>query len=189
MKGPDAVVGVGAEQRSGMGRRVACLDSAPMDPQEKKVALRAITYGLYVMTSREGDLIGAGGVNWLTQTSFDPPLVAAAVKADSGLCAAITAGGTFAVNVLADDQLDIAKAFFRSTEVDGDLINGHRFVGGAITSAPILDEVPYWFECRVTDTVERGDHTVFVAEVVNAGVRDAERAPLNLRSTGMNYGG
>jgi flavin reductase (DIM6/NTAB) family NADH-FMN oxidoreductase RutF len=160
-----------------------------MDPQEKKVALRAITYGLYVMTSSSGDVVGAGGVNWLTQVSFEPPLVAAAVKADSGLCAAITDGGAFAVNVLADDQLDVAKAFFRSTEVDGDVVNGHRFEQGALSDAPILDVAPYWFECRVTDTVARGDHTVFVAEVVNAGVRDAGRMPLNLRSTGMNYGG
>lgn len=160
-----------------------------MDPQEKKVALRAITYGLYVMTSSGGDVVGAGGVNWLTQVSFEPPLVAAGVKADSGLAAAIEVSGTFAVNVLADDQLDVAKAFFRSTEVDGDLVNGHRFERGAITDAPLLDEVPYWFECRVTDTVARGDHTVYVAEVVNAGVRDASRVPLNLRTTGMNYGG
>ncbi len=160
-----------------------------MDAQDKKVALRSITYGLYVMTSRDGDLVGAGGVNWLTQTSFDPPLVAAAVKADSGLCAAITSGATFAVNVLAEDQLDIAKAFFRSTEVDGDMLNGHRFADGTATGDPILEAVPYWFECRVTDTVARGDHTVFVAEVVGAGVRDAESSPLNLRTTGMNYGG
>ncbi|HMS11490.1 MAG: flavin reductase family protein [Microthrixaceae bacterium] len=160
-----------------------------MDPQDKKVALRAITYGLYVMTSSDGENVGAGGVNWLTQASFEPPLVAAGVKADSGLCAVIGTTGTFAVNVLADDQLDIAKAFFRSTTVEGDLVNGHRFERGAISGAPILNEVPYWFECRVTDTIDRGDHTVFVAEVVNAGVRDAARVPLNLRSTGMNYGG
>jgi len=30
---------------------------------------------------------------------------------------------------------------------------------------------------------------VFVAEVIGAGVRDAARVPLNLRTTGMNYGG
>jgi hypothetical protein len=29
----------------------------------------------------------------------------------------------------------------------------------------------------------------FVAEVVGAGVRNAEATPLLLRSTGMNYGG
>jgi hypothetical protein len=34
-----------------------------------------------------------------------------------------------------------------------------------------------------------GDHTVFVAEFVNAGVRDAQSTPLLLRDTGMNYGG
>jgi flavin reductase (DIM6/NTAB) family NADH-FMN oxidoreductase RutF len=160
-----------------------------VDAQDKKVALRAITYGLYVMTASHGDDYAAGGVNWLTQVSFEPPLVAAGVKADSGLHALIEQTGLFAVNVLGDDQLDIGKAFFRSTTVDGDRINDHRFERGVATEAPILDEVPYWFECRVTDTVARGDHTVFVAEVIGAGVRDAARMPLNLRTTGMNYGG
>jgi flavin reductase (DIM6/NTAB) family NADH-FMN oxidoreductase RutF len=160
-----------------------------MDPADKKVALRAITYGLYVMTASSDGEFAAGGVNWLTQASFEPPLVAAGVKADSGLHALIEQTGLFAVNVLADDQLDIGKAFFRSITVDGDRINDHKFERGVATDAPILDEVPYWFECRVTDTVARGDHTVFVAEVIGAGVRDAARVPLNLRTTGMNYGG
>jgi flavin reductase (DIM6/NTAB) family NADH-FMN oxidoreductase RutF len=160
-----------------------------MDATEKKVALRAITYGLYVMTSADGGEDAAGGVNWLTQVSFEPPLVAAGVKADSGLNALIQRSGRFAVNVLAEDQLDIAKAFFRSTSVEGDRINDHRFERGVESGAAILDEVPYWFECTVTDTVVRGDHTVYVAEVVGAGIRDASRVPLNLRTTGMNYGG
>ena len=160
-----------------------------MDAQDKKVALRSITYGLYVMTAAADGEYAGGGVNWLTQVSFEPPLVAAGVKADSGLHALIEKKGVFAVNVLADDQLEIGKAFFRSTSVEGDRINGHRFERGVESDAPILDEVPYWFECRVTDTVARGDHTVFVAEVIGAGVRDAARVPLNLRTTGMNYGG
>jgi len=160
-----------------------------MDPQDKKVALRAITYGLYVVSATHGDDFAAGGVNWLTQVSFEPPLIAAGIKVDSGLHALIDQTGLFAVNVLADDQLDIGKAFFRSTTVDGDRINDHRFERGVATDAPILEEAPYWFECRVTDTVKRGDHSVFVAEVVGAGVRDASRPPLNLRVTGMNYGG
>jgi flavin reductase (DIM6/NTAB) family NADH-FMN oxidoreductase RutF len=85
-----------------------------MDPQDKKVALRAITYGLYVVTASKDGEYAAGGVNWLTQVSFEPPLVAAGIKADSGVHAIVEATGKFAVNVLADDQLDIGKAFFRS---------------------------------------------------------------------------
>lgn len=94
-----------------------------------------------------------------------------------------------AVNTLADDQLDIGKAFFRSTEMADGKLNGYAFEDGPATGSPLLLDTPYWFECRVTDTIARGDHTVFVAEVVEAGVRNAESAPLNLRSTGMNYGG
>lgn len=116
-------------------------------------------------------------------------MVAAAFKADGGLCAATLTSKMFALNVLAQDQLDIAKAFFRSTSVEDDQINGQSFTPGSETGAAILDEVPFYFEYRVTDVVEGGDHTVFVAEVTNAGVRDADSHPLNLRSTGMNYGG
>ncbi len=160
-----------------------------MDPQDKKVALRAINYGLYVLTSRDGDEIAAAGTNWLSQASFDPPLVMAGVKADGGAAAMIVRSGSFAVNVLGADQLDIGKAFFRSTEVDGHLVNGHAFEDGPETGSPLIVATPYWFECRVTDTVARGDHTVFVAEVVGAGVRDGSATPLLLRDTGMNYGG
>jgi flavin reductase (DIM6/NTAB) family NADH-FMN oxidoreductase RutF len=160
-----------------------------LDPAQKKTALRAINYGLYVLTAHDGDDYGAGGVNWLTQSSFDPPLVVAAVKADSGSAAIIGRTGLFAVSVLADDQLDIGKAFFRSTTVDGNTINGQEFEVGPETGAPLITACPWWFECRVTDTVGRGDHTVFVAEVINAGVRSEGHTPLLLRSTGMNYGG
>ena len=106
-----------------------------MDPQAKKLALRAINYGLYVLTAADGDEVGAAGVNWLTQTSFDPPLVVAGVKADSGTAAIIARTGTFAVNVLADDQLDIGKAMFRSTTVDDGKVNGFAFESGSTGNA------------------------------------------------------
>ena len=64
-----------------------------------------------------------------------------------------------------------------------------KFRRGGHSGAPILVDLPYWFEARVTDTIARGDHTVFVAEVVGAGVHDEEMTPLVLRSTGMSYGG
>ena len=160
-----------------------------MDPQAKKVALRAINYGLYVLTARDGDELAAAGVNWLTQASFEPPLVAVGVKTDNDSHRLIERAGAFAVNVLGEDQLDVGKAFFRTTVVEGDTLNGYRFEPGPETGAPLLVDLPYWFEARVTDTVKRGDHTVFVGEVVNAGVRDDGVTPLLLRSTGMNYGG
>jgi len=160
-----------------------------MDPQAKKIALRAINYGLSVLTAVDGDDYAAAGINWISQASFEPPLVMVALKSDSDSHAIVERSGAFAVNVLGDDQLDVAKAFFRSTTVEGDTLNGFRFEPGPATGAPLLVDLGYWFEARVTDTIKRGDHTVFVAEVVDAGVRDESVTPLVLRSTGMNYGG
>src|SRR5689334_12661302 len=90
----------------------------PLDPQAKKVALRAINYGLYVLTARDGDQLGAASINWLSQSSFDPPLVMVACKNDNDTTGYIKNSGKLAINVLGDQQLDIGKAFFRTTKVE-----------------------------------------------------------------------
>ncbi len=160
-----------------------------MDPQIKKQALRLLTYGLYVVTAADGDKVAAGSVNWLSQASFEPPLVMVAIKKDSGLHAIVAGNGALAVNVLAAGQKEAASAFFRSTEVKDGKLNGYAFEPGPKTGAPLLLDLPAWFEARVTDAVERGDHTVYLAEVINAGLRDPEAKPMVLRDTGWFYGG
>lgn len=158
-----------------------------MDPDIKKQALRQITYGLYVMSSASDDVVSAGTVNWLSQASFDPPLVMASAKADSGLHAAVEKSGTFAVNFLSASQKQFAEDFFRPTNIEGNLINGHAFKPGT-TGAPVLDEVYAYIECKVTDKLAMGDHTVFVGEVIAAEHRREDK-PLEMWGTGWFYGG
>ena len=160
-----------------------------MDVDVKKQTLRLLTYGLYVLTAADGDKLAAGTVNWLSQASFSPPLVMVGVKADSGVHALIERTGQFAVNILAAGQTDEATAFFRPSEVEARKINGLAFEPGPETGAPLLIDLPAWFEARVTDTVKRGDHTVFVAEVIGVGLRDPEAKPLEMWDTGWFYGG
>ena len=160
-----------------------------MDPAARKHALRQITYGLYVLTAAHDDQVAAGTVNWLSQASFEPPLVMVAVKRGSRLHDLIEAAGGFAVNILAAGHKDLAAAFFRPTQVEGDRINGQPFEPGPRTGAPLLLAAPAWFEAQVRDKVTGGDHTVFVAEVVEAGVRDPEARPLVMWDTGWFYGG
>jgi flavin reductase (DIM6/NTAB) family NADH-FMN oxidoreductase RutF len=158
-----------------------------MDANTKKKVLRLIPYGLFVATSRADQKIGAGTINWVTQSSFAPPLVVAAIKVDSTLHEVIAASRVFALHVLGKNQKDIATAFFKGAQPEGDTLNGYRFESGA-TGAPILLGPPAWFECRVVKEINRGDHTIFVSEVVNAGSRRDEEA-LTLRDTGFFYGG
>jgi flavin reductase (DIM6/NTAB) family NADH-FMN oxidoreductase RutF len=139
-----------------------------VDPNAKKLALRMIPYGLYVLTSQAKDgRISAATVNWVTQASFEPPLVAVGVKADSAGHEVIKESHSFALNVLTKGQQQQAFAFFKPAEREGDRLGGEPFTSGE-TGSPILSNAKAFVECRLVDTVERGDHSLFVGEVVNA---------------------
>jgi flavin reductase (DIM6/NTAB) family NADH-FMN oxidoreductase RutF len=158
-----------------------------MDEKAKKHTLRMIPYGLYVLTARTADGVNAATVSWLSQASFDPPRVIAALRNDSGIWQRARAAGTFAINLLGAGQKDLASAFFRHVEPEGNTIGGAAFHEGT-TGAPILDDVPAYLECRVVESLDAGDHTFFLADIVDAGVQN-DLAPLAMADTGWNYGG
>ncbi len=167
-----------------------------MDAEARKTVLRMIPYGLYILTAKsEGGEIGAGAVNWVTQASFKPPLLAVCVRDDSRLHHAVQEAGAFALNVLDKGQRDLAFTFFKHVEADESTIGGQPYHTGE-TGAPILTNLPGYLECRVVASVHEGDHTVFVGEVVGAGLtRPIEGRPdeqtLWLRDLGPDifYGG
>ena len=102
-----------------------------MDADAKKTALRMIPYGIYVMTSEDSDgTIAAATVNWVTQTSFDPPLVVIGVKSDSGIYQTIKRTDCFTLNMLGKGQQGAAFAFFKPTEKDGNKISGEAYHSG-----------------------------------------------------------
>lgn len=160
-----------------------------IDPAIKKRVLRLVTYGLYILTAAaEGDL-AAGTVTWLSQASFTPPLVMVGIRRDGHVHAVVARSRAFAVSVVGAAQQEIASAFFRPSTVAGGRLNGYAFEPGPATGAPLLTDLPAWFEARVTDSVGRGDHTVFVAELVACGVRVPQASPLALSDTPWSYAG
>ncbi len=167
-----------------------------MDANARKTALRMIPYGLYVLTGESKDgRVSAATVNWVTQASFEPPLVAVGVKVDSAGHEVIKDAGAFALNVLGKGQQSLAFDFFKPQERDGNSVGGASFRSGK-TGAPILESTPAYVECRLVDTVEQGDHSLFVGEVVDAGVSveidgRADDATLILKDLGEKtfYGG
>lgn len=143
-----------------------------MNEEAKKTALRMIPYGLYVLTAKGADgQVAAATINWVTQVSFKPALIAIGVKADSGAHAIIEATREFVLNCLGKDGKGAAFAFFKPTVVEGNKLSGEPFSDGAVIKAPVLENCPAHVECRVTDVIKRGDHSVFVAEVVEARVK------------------
>jgi flavin reductase (DIM6/NTAB) family NADH-FMN oxidoreductase RutF len=166
-----------------------------MDANAKKTALRMIPYGMYVLTAAHGDKVAAASVNWVTQTSFEPPLVAVGVKTDSHAHALIKDSKAFVLNVLGKGQQALAYTFFKPAERQGQTISGEAFRAG-VTGAPILASTPAFIECTLHGSVEGGDHSLFVGKVVDVGVARqpegrADDATLWLKDLGdkVFYGG
>lgn len=167
-----------------------------MNSDLRKKILRMIPYGIYVLTARapNGD-IGAATVNWVTQVSFDPPLVALGVKPDSGAYAALKESGGFAINFLGKGQQGQAFAFFKPVDVADEKISGEAYHDGA-NGAPILESVVASIECSVVEIVQKGDHHTVIGEVrtLHGGAQIEGRpdeAGLHMRELGENvfYGG
>jgi flavin reductase (DIM6/NTAB) family NADH-FMN oxidoreductase RutF len=168
----------------------------PMNQDAKKTALRMIPYGIYVLTADDGKGNVAGAtVNWVTQTSFNPPLVVVGVKTDSGAYQIVKNTKSFTLNMLGKEHKGLAFTFFKPAQLADGKLSGQSVRKGQ-NGAPILDAALAAVECKVTSIVEQGDHHIVVGEVTEAHLpKPIEGRPdvaiLEMKDLGDNvfYGG
>jgi 4-hydroxyphenylacetate 3-hydroxylase, reductase component len=142
--------------------RVDELDVAELRPDELRLALGRFVTGVTIVTCRDA----AGAPVGLTANSFnalslDPPLVLWSLRRSSTSIEAFTNASHFAVNVLAQDQIDLSRRFARPSNAKfdaGDWVDGQ---GGA----PILAGCVAVFECRRHSHQVAGDHVLFIGDV------------------------
>src|SRR6185369_2912156 len=106
-----------------------------MDADAKKTALRMIPYGLFVITATGKGGSAAATINWVTQASFAPPLIAVGVKADSHSHALIEETREFVLNIIAKGDSALAYNFFKPATLDGNKIGGELFAPGSVVKA------------------------------------------------------
>ena len=158
-----------------------------LDLDAKKTLLRKIPHGLFVCGVCEGDDVNGFTASWVTQGSFEPPLVVMGVRADSTSHGIIERTECFSLNVLRADQKDLAAVFFKPQKAIGGRFEAAPFQLGDL-GLPLLDDAIGGVECELVGQIKHGDHTVFVGEVKTARLI-ADGEALNLASTGWNYGG
>jgi flavin reductase (DIM6/NTAB) family NADH-FMN oxidoreductase RutF len=160
-----------------------------LDPAAKKVVLRQFTYGLVAVTAAHGGDRGVFTANWLSQASFEPPLVMLSVELDSSTLPLIRASGRFAVCPLGAEQRGLAGDLGRPKARVGDKFAVYDLALVETASGPpaLADALGY-VVCDVRHEVPAGDSVVFVAEVVEARVlREGE--PLTMRDAGFRHAG
>ena len=99
-----------------------------------------------------------------TSLSLHPPLVTFSPARTVGSWPRIRAAGTFAVNVLSDQQEALSRRF-ASRGIDKFLGVGWR--PGPATGSPLLEGCIAWVEGRVVAEHDGGDHQIVVGRVLD----------------------
>jgi flavin reductase (DIM6/NTAB) family NADH-FMN oxidoreductase RutF len=159
-----------------------------MNEAAKKKLLQWVPHALYVLTSQTSFDQVASTVSWLTQASFDPPLIMLALRRDTDTYHVVHQSRALVINFLGQDQAPIAQKFFKHAEKKDRHLSGERYDLTPILKFPYFPHLAGYLECRVTDEVDRGDHTVLIAQVIEAELGESQ-GTLLLSSTKWQYGG
>lgn len=158
-----------------------------MKEETKKQVLDWFPYGLYAIGVRREEERNAFTANWVSQVSFEPPMVAVAVENDGKSIGMMRESGVFSVNVYNADQRREAGRLARPAARAPEKLGEMHYEDGE-TGVPLLTDALGGVECKITNEVEAGDHTVIIGEVVQASVFH-EGEPLTIRSAGFSYSG
>lgn len=142
---------------------------------------KRISLGVYVVGVTGGGRKSAFTAAWITPVSFKPLMLALSVNPHSSTYPLLESSQVFSVNVLGQDQMELASHF--GTPGLPDKLEGIDWQSGT-TGCPLLTEALAWFECEVVDSHPAGDHVLILGRVVDGLLRHPHATPLTYRDTG-----
>jgi len=141
-------------------------------------AMRLLPTGVTVVTSGREERAEGMTANALISVSLNPLLFLVSVHKDARLNPRIREEGSFAVNILAEDQEGLSR-LFASPERSSGLQAIHSLGGGyGSTGAPLAAGALAVVECELEEVYAGGDHDLFMGRVVAIRMGDARRGPL-----------
>lgn len=147
-----------------------------------------IPNALVLIGSRAGDEWNAMTASWITQLSMEPVLIGVGVDNSALTHRLITEGGSFTVNLWSSADTRPFVKFSKPATKEGMALN-ERPIREGTTGAPVFEEAIAWMDCEVRSSHDFGTHTLFVGEIVDAGVEDADQRAAAVSDTSMKYGG
>jgi flavin reductase (DIM6/NTAB) family NADH-FMN oxidoreductase RutF len=143
----------------------------------QEVAFTALVHGVYVVTTRVGEKINGMTAAWVSQVSIKPLLVMVSIAPPRYSHTLIKESGIFAINVLTQDQAELAKRFGFKSGRKIDKFAGLDYLT-AVSGAPILPQAYAYLDLKLVHTYAAGDHTLFVGEVMEAKIFHPQSHPL-----------
>ncbi len=143
--------------------------SPAIDPASFRQLMGRFATGVTVVTATSPDGKPSGmTINSFNSVSLDPPLVSICVDREADMHVTLTGQAGFVVNILSSDQESISRRF---AENRPDRFNG---VGYRLSSDghPIIEGVLAHIECTAHDSIDAGDHSIVLGQVIGGSAGD-----------------
>lgn len=136
---------------------------------EFRAALGRFASGVTVVTTKDA----AGKLHGITVSAFcsvslEPPLILICIEKATGSHYAFEESGVFIVNILDRAQQHLSEHFASTFPDKFEDMEYHTGIEGI----PILEDALVSLECRIKKSCDGGDHSIYIAEVENADIKD-----------------
>ena len=127
--------------------------------------LGKMTYGIYILTTAYKEEVNGMVASWVSQVSYNPPLVMVAIHPNRYSHHLITQSGYFALHLLDQNQTHLIEHFKGPDPVKK--FAATPWLRGK-TGSPVLKSCLGYMECEVKDSYSPGNHTLFIGEITDA---------------------
>jgi flavin reductase (DIM6/NTAB) family NADH-FMN oxidoreductase RutF len=138
------------------------------DSAAQRRILGRFATGVTVITAYQGEELCGMTANAVASLSLNPPLILVAVDKQAAMNTCLRQSGSFAVNVLTEEQEHLSRRFAaRGPKEVADL----SWKKGP-TGAPILADALAYVDCKLKEILLGGDHDIFIGEIVAGDARE-----------------
>lgn len=135
-------------------------------PADFAHAMRQLASGVSIITAGAGAERVGMTATVVTSLSMAPPTIIVCLNQQSSAGPLLARSRTFAVNILAADQIEIGERFAGKGGLKGDA----RFAGDAWTTGlsgpPVLSGSLATIECELDEIIKRHTHAILIGRVI-----------------------
>jgi flavin reductase (DIM6/NTAB) family NADH-FMN oxidoreductase RutF len=139
--------------------------SKTVGPWQFRDVIGHFASGVTVITAESASAVYGMTVSSLCSVSLEPPTLLACVDRQSSTVDAIAQSGSFSINILRDEQGDLAQRFAATPVAkleEAEIVRSPR-------RHPLVAKALAYLDCVVVNAVPVSTHTVLVAEVLHVG--------------------
>jgi flavin reductase (DIM6/NTAB) family NADH-FMN oxidoreductase RutF len=136
-----------------------------IEPEALKDAMRTWLTGVAIVTGKFENAVHGMTANSFNSIALDPPTVLVALRRHTRTQHLVKEGGVFAISILDTHQVRLAKRFAGQVDNDQPRFDGVETFE-LFTGAPMIEGAIAFLDCKVIESFNVGDTTVFLGEVL-----------------------